>query len=287
MKEEDLLETIRAAPDEDAPRLVYADWLLERDDARGELIQIECQLARGATGAEAKRLENRAQVLHEAHDQAWQAPAREIGGHYYIRRGLPEELSVPLATFLARPNDVLARFFLRLNVHHATALRVAQLARLPVLARLTHLSISSNVSHQPVSTQGAKALAASPNVTKLVWLKLEGCGIGPLGVKALTQSPNLTALRSLDLSNNDVNVKGVQALVSPKSCLRLERLLLDRSVIDDACCAALAAWPGLASLRYLAVRDSRVTAAGAAALRASPHAHPSLKLALLASAMRE
>jgi len=40
---EALLEAIWAAPDDDAPRLVYADALLERGDPRGELIVRQCQ----------------------------------------------------------------------------------------------------------------------------------------------------------------------------------------------------------------------------------------------------
>lgn len=43
MSELDLLEAIYAAPDDDAPRLVYADALLERGDPRGELIVRQCQ----------------------------------------------------------------------------------------------------------------------------------------------------------------------------------------------------------------------------------------------------
>jgi uncharacterized protein (TIGR02996 family) len=41
-----LLDDIIAAPDDDAPRLVYADWLLAREDPRGELITVQCELAR-------------------------------------------------------------------------------------------------------------------------------------------------------------------------------------------------------------------------------------------------
>jgi uncharacterized protein (TIGR02996 family) len=44
--EADFVAPILAAPDDDAPRLVYADWLVERGDARGELIQTDCALAR-------------------------------------------------------------------------------------------------------------------------------------------------------------------------------------------------------------------------------------------------
>ena len=33
-----------AAPDDDGPRMVYADWLMELGDPRGEFIAIQCTL---------------------------------------------------------------------------------------------------------------------------------------------------------------------------------------------------------------------------------------------------
>jgi uncharacterized protein (TIGR02996 family) len=46
MTEEELLAAVLAAPEEDAPRLVYADWLMERGDPRGEYIGLMVQAAR-------------------------------------------------------------------------------------------------------------------------------------------------------------------------------------------------------------------------------------------------
>ena len=40
-EEAELLELMRAAPDDEGPRLVFADWLLGRGDARGELIVLD------------------------------------------------------------------------------------------------------------------------------------------------------------------------------------------------------------------------------------------------------
>jgi uncharacterized protein (TIGR02996 family) len=40
-EEEHLLAAMRAAPDDARPRLVFADWLLARGDARGELIALD------------------------------------------------------------------------------------------------------------------------------------------------------------------------------------------------------------------------------------------------------
>lgn len=45
--EEDLLAAIAAAPDDPAPREVYADWLLSQNDERGELLALELADRRG------------------------------------------------------------------------------------------------------------------------------------------------------------------------------------------------------------------------------------------------
>jgi uncharacterized protein (TIGR02996 family) len=42
----DFLSNILAHPNDDGPRLAYADWLEERGDPRGEFIRVQCQIAR-------------------------------------------------------------------------------------------------------------------------------------------------------------------------------------------------------------------------------------------------
>ena len=48
--DEAFLQSIRETPDDDAPRLIYADWLEEHGDARAaaraEFIRLQCQRAR-------------------------------------------------------------------------------------------------------------------------------------------------------------------------------------------------------------------------------------------------
>lgn len=46
MTDDAFIRTICQAPHEDAPRLVYADWLEERGDERGEFIRVQIELAR-------------------------------------------------------------------------------------------------------------------------------------------------------------------------------------------------------------------------------------------------
>jgi uncharacterized protein (TIGR02996 family) len=44
-QEDPFILAILDAPEDEAPRLIYADWLEERGDARGEYLRLDCQLA--------------------------------------------------------------------------------------------------------------------------------------------------------------------------------------------------------------------------------------------------
>jgi uncharacterized protein (TIGR02996 family) len=65
---DDLCAAVFADPDSDEPRLVYGDYLLEREDSRGEFIQL--QLARGPRGP----ITEREHALFAAHVAAWCEP---------------------------------------------------------------------------------------------------------------------------------------------------------------------------------------------------------------------
>jgi uncharacterized protein (TIGR02996 family) len=43
---ESFLQAIREEPDDDRPRLEFADWLTEQGDPRGQFIRVQCELAR-------------------------------------------------------------------------------------------------------------------------------------------------------------------------------------------------------------------------------------------------
>ena len=73
---EALLAAIADAPDDDAPRLVYADWLLQQDDevarARGEYIVIACARSRSP------ELDARMTELLQRHERAWLGPVAAV-----------------------------------------------------------------------------------------------------------------------------------------------------------------------------------------------------------------
>src|SRR5262249_35366774 len=70
---EAFLQAICAEPDEDAHRLVYADWLDDNGDpARAELIRVQCALAKlGPDDPRRPGLLERERAVFEAHNLPW------------------------------------------------------------------------------------------------------------------------------------------------------------------------------------------------------------------------
>jgi uncharacterized protein (TIGR02996 family) len=64
--EKAMIAAVVASPEDDGPRLVYADKLTELGSPRGELIVVQCRLARAPAPAERKKLEARQKVLLKA-----------------------------------------------------------------------------------------------------------------------------------------------------------------------------------------------------------------------------
>ena len=87
-----LLEAIYAAPDDDGPRLVYADTLTERGDVRGELISLQLSHARGH-GTPQSRARERELLSDPKHRGAWGHPLSQ-GGACHFTRGFTELLVI-------------------------------------------------------------------------------------------------------------------------------------------------------------------------------------------------
>ncbi|MBL8918763.1 MAG: TIGR02996 domain-containing protein [Myxococcaceae bacterium] len=85
--DDDLLSAIYANPDDDGPRLVFADTLSERGDVRGEFITLQVRRAAGQGTLEALARE---QELHSDSKRraAWSLPLSSAGDCTF-RRGFP------------------------------------------------------------------------------------------------------------------------------------------------------------------------------------------------------
>jgi uncharacterized protein (TIGR02996 family) len=68
VQEQELWNAVYASPEQDAPRLVLADFLCEQNNPRGEFIQLQCMHSRGEGSVESRKKE--AKLLKE-HGDSW------------------------------------------------------------------------------------------------------------------------------------------------------------------------------------------------------------------------
>ncbi|MDQ3335735.1 MAG: FHA domain-containing protein [Myxococcota bacterium] len=84
----EILAECAANPDDDAPRLVWADLV---GGERGELVVIQCDLARGGlTAAEARVRRQRERELLDRHAIAWAGDLASVARRWSFRRGFVE-----------------------------------------------------------------------------------------------------------------------------------------------------------------------------------------------------
>jgi uncharacterized protein (TIGR02996 family) len=236
-----LLADAREHPEEDAPRLVLADWLEENGDdsdrTRAEFIRLQCRCARlPATDPRYAEMMWRAAELPREHAWAWLAPlALDSWRWREFSRGLLR-LCVDSRWFLEQ-KPTLAEgeawaWVAELMIQGSGG---DDLVRSPLLAGLTALTLFDTrlspagarlladatrlsgltrlvLDYNKIGDEGAAALAASPNFPQLRELSLDHNGIGEVGALALAHSPHLDRLTRLSLASNHISTEGRLAL---------------------------------------------------------------------------
>src|SRR5947209_2576136 len=117
-RDDAFLRPIIENPEDDAPRLVYADWLEECGRAeRAEFIRVQCRLARLSADDPARpRLAERERDLLLKYGDEWAGPLKEWAGplkdlipRYSFHRGFVEAVSLCPEEFLSRAPAILSR----------------------------------------------------------------------------------------------------------------------------------------------------------------------------------
>jgi uncharacterized protein (TIGR02996 family) len=183
-----VIDEILRNPDDDGPRLVYADWLLERGDPRGELIRLQCETSGGWRDRRARR--RRVEELLADLGRRW-ANLEGLGHSARFERGFVVHATVGVATLIARAEELFARAPLLGSVKleglwlEATgelgdtseqrdiAESLAGLGALPALARLRALELDVGITistldlglyeDEFLDADAAAVLASSPH----------------------------------------------------------------------------------------------------------------------------
>jgi uncharacterized protein (TIGR02996 family) len=221
-----LLSAILAQPDEDVPRLAYADWLdecgTESDRARAEFVRVQIALASvGPTelvpwNKPVVDQRGREKTLLAAHGAAWLAPLRAPGGplqsestHGQFRRGFVEVVWMPAAWFAVRSDVLFARVPVReLRVTRTTVEELAALVANGHFPRLSALDLSDRRLGDSV----ARVLTLCPAIAALTRVRLRGCGLTDAGACRLADADFDWPLKELDVSLNPLSPFGVAAL---------------------------------------------------------------------------
>ena len=257
-RDDDLLLAIAADPGDDAPRLVYADWLEERGDPRAEFIRAQCELA-GLPDGDPRRpdLEATSIRLLRRFGKGWAAPVRRWARGWTFRRGFVEGVKLLADDFLDFAEEILAAAPIREVRLLGAAPRIDALAACPHLARIDSLDLrgaflrdpgepepeddmrqypamegywdrreASRSEAQAAGARHLRRLLASPHLDGLRTLTLEDNRLGAAGVRALIESDVLDRLEALDLRRNDLSVESLGALVESGRLRRLRSLRL-------------------------------------------------------------
>jgi uncharacterized protein (TIGR02996 family) len=196
--EEAFLRDICENPGDDAPRLVFADWLDEHGEGdRAEFIRAQCELARIEEEGDpdrAEELRGRAFALERGGRKGWtgrwlrRALPRSCGtSAWEFRRGFVEAVSLPVRVFLQHGDELFRRHPIR---------------------EVRFLDID-----------GLDSLAGSPHLRRLKGLALHGdLRRHEGGLRTLLRSPHFPDLESLAVVAWDLS----RALASLAACPRLE-----------------------------------------------------------------
>ncbi|AWM39750.1 Leucine Rich repeats (2 copies) [Gemmata obscuriglobus] len=265
---EAFLQRIRAYPDDDAQRLIFADWLDEEGDPRGRFIRVQLALAHLPEGDRARPalLAEERQLL-AAHRDTWEAPLRGLISGPVFRRGFVDEVKVEAKQFLQHAH----RIFDATPVRRVHLLDVGgnlpAVMQCPYLSRLSALTVYAQHASEPL----ARAVARSPHLGALRVLHLGRNRLADDAVEHLAGSPNLPALEELDLSENEIGETGALALAGSPHLGNLRRLELRENRLGPGGAEALAGSDRLTSLRTLGLGENEIGTPRLLSL-ARPHA---------------
>ncbi len=272
------LAAIAYRPDDDLPRLVYADWLDENGDPeRAEFIRIQIELANlSPIDPRREQLKARERELLRDHRERWGLDAFR-GQSQVFRRGFVEEVNVSAEWLVSRPDSLLDPGLVR----HLRAVGATQftdrLARVPGLARLHTLDLTNTVFGMPAQVRNFFTVARLDDLRSLI-LRNTNFWEGD-ELNALADTPVAPRLRALDVSGNRLSDAGAQVLASRPEFGGLESLTFRADGFEPYSCvhaqgaAALADSTTLTRLKSLDLNDHFIGDAGVRALALGRNAH--------------
>jgi len=248
-----LLRAVCDAPDDDLPRLVFADWLDEHGEAkRAEFVRVSCELEQTEEFSPRWRaLGERALKLLGPNREKW---SKELADRKLLnvefRRGFVNEVTVYSKRFVTDAADLLS---------------------LAPILRLKLADLSAARGNVPLGD-----VLARPEMARLRGLDLSNSKLSDSSVSQVAACERLRGLRELVLGASELTGDACRALMRSENLAGLTHLTLavpfETNAEGNELAAELAAEPGLRRITRLSLRGCQVGPAGAKALAGSPHA---------------
>jgi uncharacterized protein (TIGR02996 family) len=281
--EKALLAAIDAHPLDDAPRLVYADWLDERGGAanvaRAEFIRVQCELdLLPSADPRYPALNKRQEELLKTRRKEWTQPLKKSQGrNVEFRRGFP----VPSLSHLS-VNELVKLTERDLRAaplwhggYGTTGRNFAALLRWPQLHRLTTFCLRPPLPKAGWAERVA-ACAGLRNVTELVFigcraltaadlktvldawtgrrlwsLWINECPVGDAGLRVIAGHPAVAGLRLLRAHTAGCTSRGIKAVADSPYLDRLELATFAHNPIGATGGKHLLRWKALDTIRDL------------------------------------
>ena len=268
-----LLEAISESPDDDRPRLAYAEWL-DLHSERGRAEFIRCQLrqpGRPKLSPNWVVTDRQGQLLKEHCDDWLSGLVQSYSGgfaeHVYVSiRDYP--IHEPTWRRLA-PTCIaeLKPRGMSEGDKPAKKMDYEALASCASLSGWKHL-----MSYEPrVDPSGFLALLASPYLTRVQFLDVEDVKLGGRIAKGLAPLQCLAGLERLILNNSYLADDDICTLVEAGQLGGLKKLVLSSNEISDAGAAAVANSRFMANLEWIELSGNKIGDVGAMALSKSPY----------------
>jgi len=261
-----LLAAIFEVPHDDERRLVYADYLLEKGDPRGEFISRSVALFSGGLDPlRRKQFNARVDELVATHGGEWFGAVKEIADDFTVRRGFVEEIRGEASTLLPKLNAVFqAEPVRKLHLSEVKDVALKALATAPWLKRIEYLALSGSPT-----AKGLKELLSADGISNLKGLNLGGCELDESAVQAIAKAKCVRSLERLALTGNPIGDEGISALAEA-SLVSLKNLYLAATEITDEGLENLSGSPHLKALKFLGLeRNEEVSSDGVESLRSS------------------
>jgi uncharacterized protein (TIGR02996 family) len=266
MENSALLDEIYANPRDDNPRLIYADWLMDQGDPRGEFISLQCQRNRlESTDPAFRRMRKRELELLKQAKGAWVGPIQQMVDRFEFKRGFVSWVRMSLQKFIKHADELfraapLGELELRLGNR-----RTKDLAKCHQLINITSLRLNKC----RMEDKGLEPLTECPYLQNLEELKLTRSGLTDNGARQLANCQHLAKLQTLDLYSNRIGAAGADAIANSEVLSELNTLSLASNWIGDAGLSSIANSKTLTKLQKLELYGVDYGIKGAVALLAS------------------